>query len=213
MQRQYSDRPGKLFETGSGFYYYTGKIFDLLVLSVLWLLGSIPVITAGTALCGLYAAAERNIVQDNGKVSEQFWNSYKKNLKSGIFLGMLFAASLFLLLLNLGIVWNKMDGLVRLFFVLLYLFCLVFCIMVGQYAFPAMSRFDMPVGWIIKLAVYLTVKHLPLSVLLAVLTGIGYVLALSMPVLLLVLPGVIAYLSALFVAPILDQHMPETTVQ
>ena len=45
-----------------------------------------------------------------------------------------------------------MDGLVRLFFLMLYGFLTLLLITVCCYAFPALSTFDMPAGWIVKLS-------------------------------------------------------------
>lgn len=208
LKRDY-DGPGKMFENGSGFYYYTGKAFDVLAVSFLWLLGSLPVITIGASFSALYAAASRAIRQDVGSVGERFWKSYKRDFKGALIPWLFFAGTIFLLLLNIGILWKISDGLFRLFFVIFYGFCILFLIAALGYAFPAVSRFDMPSGWILKLSFYLTVRHLPVSFFLIVMFLAGYFLVLAMPVLALVIPGTWAWLISMLVDPILDKHMPQ----
>lgn len=208
LKRNY-DGPGKLFENGSGFYYYTGKAFDVLAVSFLWLLGSLPVITMGASFSAMYAAASRAIRQDVGSVGERFWKSYKRDFKSALLPWLFFAGAIFLLLLNIGILWKISDGLFRLFFILFYGFCMLLLIAALGYAFPAVSRFDMPAGWILKLSLYLTVRHLPVSFFLIALFLAGYFLVLAIPVLILVIPGTWAWLISMLVDPILDKHMPQ----
>ena len=60
------------------FYTYTGKIFDLMLASVLWLLGSLPIVTIGAANSALYASVSRCVRMDIGEVPAQFWKSYRR---------------------------------------------------------------------------------------------------------------------------------------
>ncbi|MDO4339818.1 MAG: DUF624 domain-containing protein [Eubacteriales bacterium] len=208
MQRQTSSGKG-IFETGTGFYHYTGKIFDLIAVSIFWILGCIPVITAGASFTALYAAVSKSVRQDIDTVSKKFWSSYKRNLKASIPVWLIFGGAVFLLLLNYGIVREQFGGLAGLFLQMLYLFCALLVIAAAGYAFPALSRFDMPTGWIVKLSFYLTFRHLPKSFLLILLFIGCYLLLLINPAVILILPGLYGLLASMLVDPVLDRHMPE----
>ncbi len=198
-----------IFENGSGFYYYTGKVFDVMAVSALWLLGSLPLVTMGASFSALYAAASRSLKKDEGSVAKQFWHSWKRNLKSSVPLWLLFAGVLFLLLLNTGIVWNLSDGLIRLFFTMLYGICIVLVLAALIYAFPALSHFDMPVWWIVKLSFYMVFRNLPYTALLLLLFTGGYLLVLCFPYLVLIVPGAVAWADAVLITPLLARHAPE----
>lgn len=200
---------GGIFENGSGFYYYTGKIFDVMAVSVLWLLASLPLVTVGASFSALYAAASHSLQNDEGSVAKQFWRAWKRDLKSAVLLWLLFAGALFLLLLNIGIVWRVSDGLFRLFFILLYGVCTALVLAALIYAFPALSRFDMPVGWIVKLSFYMVFRNLPYTVLLLLLFAGGYFLVLCFPYLVLLVPGAVAWADAVLIDPLLARHAPE----
>lgn len=208
MQRQTPSGKG-IFETGTGFYHYTGKIFDLIAVSIFWLLGCIPVITAGASFAALYAAVSRSIRQDIDTVSGKFWSSYKRNLKASIPIWLIFGGAVFLLLLNYGIVREQFQGLPGLFLQMLYLFCTLLAIAAAGYAFPALSRFDMPTGWIVKLSFYLTFRHLPKTFLLILLFICCYLLLLINPAVVLILPGLYGLLASMLVDPVLERHMPD----
>lgn len=201
---------GSYFETGGGgFYHYTEKAFDVILLSIWWILGCIPILTAGASCSALYAAASRSLRGNIGSVTSEFWKSFRRELKQSIPIELIFAAACFGLLLNMGIIWNTMEGLFRLFFFLLYglLFLLVLAAL--AYAFPALSRFEMPVTWFLKLAFYMTFRHLPVSAVLVLMAAVGYVTALTLPWLILILPGVIAWVAAGMIDPLLEAHEPD----
>lgn len=47
------------FEFDGNFYTLTAKCFDLMALSLYWLAGCLPVVTAGASFSALYAAVSR----------------------------------------------------------------------------------------------------------------------------------------------------------
>lgn len=189
-------------------YVYTGKIFDLMAASVFWLLGCLPVITAGASFAALYAAVSRSVRRDEGTVGARFWKSFRQNLRPSLPVWLGAGGALFLLLLNVGIISSHTESLTGLFFIVFYLLLTAFVVTVCCYAFPALSRFDMPGGWIVKLALYLTVRHLPTSLLLLALFAAAYLLLLWQPLLFFIVPGVAALSASALLEPVLERHMP-----
>lgn len=198
-----------IFQFDGDFYTYAGKIFDLALVSIYWLMGCLPIITIGASFCALYAAVTKSVRQDRGSISAQFWHAYKKNLVPSIPLTLIYGAVLFILLLNIGILRAKTSGLSGLFFMMLYAFLILIFIVSACYAFPALSRFKMPSGWFVKLSFYMTVKHLPLSFILLVMLAGSYMALLAQPALFLILPGAVSCVSSCILEPLLNQHMPE----
>lgn len=210
MKRQRSSRgSGGIFENFSGFYYYTQKLCDLMIVSLLWLVGCLPVITAGTSFAALYDAASRSIRQDYSAVSKRFWRSYKRNFKASIPVFFGWALAIFLLLFGYGFARERIPGLPGLFLQMLYFLCALLAIAAACYAVAALSRFDMPIGWIMKLSLYLTFRHLPRTIALILLFIGAYLLLMLNMLLLIIVPGVYALLASMLIDPALDQHMPE----
>lgn len=143
--------------------------------------------------------------QDVGAVSQKFWTAYRRDLKASIPLWLL---ALGALLLNTGILLEKASGPAGLFFVLFYGLAALVLLTAACYAFPALSRFDMPVGWIVKLSFYLTFRHLPVSLLVLMLLAVSYLALLRAPMLFLIVPGMSALVSSFLIDPLLDRHMP-----
>lgn len=209
MKKQYKSFGKKMFDFDGNFYTYTGKIFDLLLVSVYWLIGCLPVITIGASFSALYAAVTKSVRHDRDSVSAQFWHAYKQNLLSSIPLTLIYGGVIFLMFLNIGILHAKTNGLFGLFFIVLYALVIVFFIAAACYVFPALSRFAMPSGWFVKLSFYMTVKHLPITLMLLVMFAASYLALLAQPALFLVIPGVVSCVSSYMIEPLLDRHMPE----
>ena len=76
------------------------------------------------------------------------------------------------------------------------------------YAFPALSRFDMPVFWILKLSVFMSVRYFLTSIALVMVLFCFGVLVLRVPLLIIIIPGVIAFVMAEFLERILKKHEP-----
>ena len=169
MKKQKSRAGKKYFGYDGTFYTVTGKIFDIIAISLYWLVGCIPLITIGSAFSAMYATVTKVIRADQSSAMLEFWRVYRRDIKAAIPLWLLYAGLLFLLLLNFGIVRSNAAGLVGLFFLVLYAIVILLVLLSACYAFALLSRFDMPVGWQIKMSFYMTVRYLPRSLFLLIL--------------------------------------------
>ena len=91
-----------MFGPETKFFKVTNQIGNILLVSVLWLIGCIPVITIGTSTIAMYYAMVKAVRCEEGYVTKEFFRSYRQNLKTGIVLTVIFpglAAVLWLCLL------------------------------------------------------------------------------------------------------------------
>ena len=77
------------------------KIADSAILNLLWLIFSIPVITAGASTTALFDISIKMVNDEEGNIIPGFWRSFRSNLRS--------ATKTWLILLALGIVLG-IDG-------------------------------------------------------------------------------------------------------
>mgnify|MGYP000432337844 CR=1 FL=1 len=78
------------------------------------------------------------------------------------------------------------------------------------YAFPALSRFDMSVGWILKISMYMGVRYLLTSLaLLTVLACFG-IFIWKIPMLMFLVPGPVVFLMSEFLERVLKKHEAKT---
>ena len=77
------------------------------------------------------------------------------------------------------------------------------------YVFPILSRFEMTTKQILKAASFMSVKHFPSTIAMAVILIISLLAAYIMPILSFVLPAVTALLISTFMERIFKKYMPE----
>lgn len=202
---------GGFFQFGGAFYAYMEKLFDLIAISVYFIFGSLPIFTMGASFSAVYHAATYSVRRDEGTVSRQFWRAWKRDLRQSLPVWLTVAVALFLLLLNIGILREKTTGLAGLFFLVLYWVLLALVTAAGCYAFPALSRFAMPSGWILKLALYMTFRYFPVTLLLLALFALSYFLLLRwLFPLIFIVPGIFACVASLLIEPLLKRHSPKS---
>jgi len=68
------------------FYILGDKLGDIIILSLLWLVCSLPVITIGASSSALYFAVHKRFYDKSETPARDFWRSFKQNLGLGILL-------------------------------------------------------------------------------------------------------------------------------
>ena len=183
----------KIFGYEGSFITVTEKIFDIMFLSILWFLSCIPLLTIGAAVTALYYTVQK-AKKNEGYLYREYWKAFRQNLKPSLILWLL-----------IGIVRAKMSGNIniQIFFFVLYGLCLFFILGIQMYAFPALSRFDMPAGWILKLSIYLCFRHIGRTILVLGVTAMAFAFVYyCWPVIL-----VITYLKHCVYVYMIDQNL------
>lgn len=209
IQKQDRTVRSEAFRYDGAFYTVAAKVFDMFVLNLLWLIGCLPVVTAGASFSALYYVTLHSVKEDGRGVCREFFRIWKRDLKETIPVWCAVLATLFVLLLNLGILRDQPPRLIWLFFIVLFVLILAYVIVFTSCVFPAISTFRMPVLWNVKLAFYITVRHLPLSFLLAAMFFTMYFTMTAFPWLILLLPSVFSLFSSFILEPVFSKHMPE----
>lgn len=202
-----------IFGFDGSFIHVFDKIFDVLVLGILWIICSLPIITIGASTTALYYAMVKCVKNNNGYITREFFHSFRLNLRSATLIWVIFAGVSFVLHLNIGILMEKTNGYIGLFFICLYTIASVYVLMMGCYAFPAVSRFDMESGWIIKLSLYMVVKYFGTTLaMLLTLVCVG-ILVFKIPMLIFFVPGPTAFVMSDFLERVLKKHEPQKEIK
>ena len=70
-----------IFDIENPVMHYIIKIFDCMCLSVLWLICSLPVLTAGAASTALYVTVYRYIRKEEGTMFRTYFGAFRENWK------------------------------------------------------------------------------------------------------------------------------------
>ncbi len=140
-------------------------IADVMVLHVLWLVHSLPLVTIGASTTALYYAMMKRIRTNEGQVTANFRQSFKANFRQATILWLIAAAAGAILWLDLNFctTWGGTAGKVMLAGCSLLL---VPCWMTLLYLFPVLAKFTGSVYDTFKNALLMSVRHLPMTLLL-----------------------------------------------
>lgn len=164
-----------IFDPDSLFSRIMSFLADLVVLNLVFLLTCLPVFTIGPALTALYTLCFRLSDGRDGTLKAYF-RAFRDNFRQGVGLGLLAIAWVAASAVNL--LWAAQSSTL-----VLVLLGTVVClgVMVLNYAFPLLSRFDNTLVNTLKNALLLCLGHLPRSLLMGAVTVLPVILVLTYP--------------------------------
>lgn len=190
------------------FWRWMAKLADVLVLSLLWLLCSVPIVTVGAATAALYDAAARCVRGGESGPWGRFLRTFRAELSTAIPAAL--ACGLPLLLFLWIFRWLRlaaqagvpgMEVLSAAYLVVLILPVGTFCWM-----FPLLSRFTFrPLG-LLWTAFQLALAHLPSTVMVVLLTVAVVAVSLWLVVPIFFAPCLLILLWSLFMEPVFRRH-------
>lgn len=184
-----------LLDPDSKFSQIMGKVFDYLKLGLLFLLFSIPVVTAGVAATAAMFVGMKIVRGEAPKLWKPFWESFRQNFRQAT------AATMILLTLAaiLGFDWYQlfqMDSTmpVRIARGLVFLAALA-AAMTALYIFPVLARFEVTGRQLVRNAVTFALTNFTnnLLILAIILAGLWLMDNVQpiLPVLVAAMPAII----------------------
>lgn len=186
------------------------RIGYLIWLSILWIVGCLPIITIGTSTTAMYYTTVKVLKKEYGYLSKEFFKSYKKKLVSGmIFTGIYFVV-LSILYIDIRYVLGDATGRGgrnSLYLVIYFMLTLVL-VSILMYLFPILSRFEMKLINILKFSFYIAFRHFIVTLYLMVLQVVGGIIMWLFPMPgVLLLPAGICFIESLLIEPIFKRYM------
>ena len=203
------------FSTDSPLWRALTKVADLIWLNILFVICCIPVFTVGAALSAMYSVTLKMCVNEEGAISQDFFNAFRENFKQ--------ATVLWLIMLGIGIfliadflMVPVLGGTV--YDVAFWILCVIgiLYIMVFSFLFPLQSKFENPIKRTLMNALFLSIRHLlPTTIVVSLLTAVpGLIvyfkpelLAQFLPLVILILFSGIAFLNSKLLTPIFQSYI------
>lgn len=118
-----------------------GRLGDIIILNMIFVVGCIPVITIGTSLSALYAVAMKMARGEEPSVWKEFWKAYKRNFKQATICWLIMAVVAILLFVDFRIIRVFQGSMYSVMRVILAII-LGMWILMFQYLFPYIARFE-----------------------------------------------------------------------
>lgn len=185
------------------------QITDCIFLSLFWLLGCFPVITAGVSTAALYDAVYHAFRKGEKHSWQRFLYAYRQNLKPGLVPGVIFLIVTAALTRAGILVWNQaVYGNISWGVFAAAAFLLLVLLGIGSITFPLLSRFETGTAQLFGNTFRLGFANLPLSLGLAMVNAAVIFFCVRYIAPLFFLPALGALISTLFIEPMLKPYMP-----
>ncbi len=206
---------GGLFDYDSKLFQMLVRISDIVILSVLWLLCSLPIVTIGASTSALYYTTMKLVRQRGDSAISMFFHAFRENFKESIPVTILLLAIGYALVVDYSLLAEKMGG--NLIF---HGLCIVVLVLYATFAsllFPVLAKFRCTLKQLLRNVLLLMVQHPLVTVAVTSMHLIPFWLIYDCLewierlewCLFLFGPGGIAYINAMMLVPMFQHYIKE----
>ena len=228
----------RIFNMDNKFFTVMGRVADLIMLNVVFLICCLPIVTIGASLTALHYVTLKMARNEESYIIRSFFKSFKQNFKQSTLIWILMAAvAVFLymekeslvtiinlimlavaaiLYMDLRIVGNIGGTMSQVLYIVFFAFGILY-MMVFLYIYPVLAKFYNSIKNTFRNAFLMAIRHLPYTVLMAVITllpaGVFFIKSFriqSMAIMLLCMFGFAleAFINGHFLVKIFDNYIP-----
>lgn len=201
---------GKIFDTDNFLFRWMSRIGDFCLLSCLWILCSLPVVTIVPASIALYDAISRCVYGSDGGACKRFFRTFRKELGRGIVMTLIWAVAGWFLYGGYQLVCQLAAESTTWTVLSILYFCTLY-IPLGVWAWTILleSRFVYSFGALFRNAFIFTLAHLPHTAAIVALLVLAVTVCINFIPLILLIPGLMMFLQAIFAERVMKRYMPE----
>ena len=149
---------------------FIAKIFDLVILNLIFIFSCVPIITIGASTSALSYVTLKMVRGEDPYIWRNFWKSFRQNFKQGT-LVWIFSILIFIFLgMDFYIINSQNTSLFAVVRILLWIVCAV-ALSVFLYVFPVISHFVCTTKQALN-ALLMTFGHLPYTLMMLALAGL-----------------------------------------
>lgn len=198
----------KFFNTDKGIFRFCGKLADILMLSLLWLVCCIPVVTIGSASAALYNSASKCVCGGQNRPYVKFRDCFKENFKAGIPVSILVSTICLVLSFEIVTLWNGAVAGNRMSFMLLI--AIAICAFVPLsfmvWLCAIFSRYEFTFGQLVVTAFKFVFAHLLSSIAMGVLMVAAVILCYGFVFPITFMPCLLVVINSLFIEKAFSKH-------
>lgn len=189
MESQYDDNL---------FFKMIYAISDIAVLSILWIIGSLPIITIGASTTALFYVCGKKVKQDEPKIVSEFIKSYKENFKQSFLitcvLAIIWYASLTYFMMSFSTLKDGFNISVVIMLVIAFE-----VVMISMYMCALLAKYELRTIQIIRNSFLFTHAYFIESIKAFALISAMIFCLIFVPGLMIILPGAIGLTGSVFV--------------
>ena len=181
-----------LFDVNNSFWQFLNKMADQFLLSLLWLLCSIPVITFGASTAAFISASTKLYLNEDGNLAHDFFSAFKASFARATGMGLSQLALFALLAADLRICYI-MQRRVGYFLLAALAVLTLFCLTSSFFTWTYVNNSKASLWKVWKAAFFTAAAYLPHSLAMLVLAVLGVFVTLRFSYLAILLPCLVVY--------------------
>jgi len=209
---------GRIFNYDGPFLSTMSRMADLFWLNILFVVCCIPIFTIGAASTALYYVTLKMVKDEESYITKAFFKSFKDNFKQATAIWLIFVVIITIMISDLFIINGgtfvniTMNGNISKVVLVAVGIIAIVVSFVMTYVFAILAQFDNTVKNTIKNSFLISVRHLPYTVLMIVITLIPLVLIyfdFRFLLLVVIMFSLVAYINSKFFKKIFVLYMPK----
>lgn len=227
------------FNPDNTFFRTMSKVWDMIVVSVLWIICCIPMyfaitimasqigslvqfflyvlvdaacmVPAGPAMASIYYVNVKVVRRERGYAMREYFHAYRMNFKVGAVSGAILGALATLLSFDFQYAYAAMQAEQKIGDILLVVSLSISIIVAGMalMMFPVLSRFTMGVKQLFKSSLYIAFRHLPYTLLVFAIVAVSAVGLYILVPAVFIIPSLCALLCSFPIERVLKKYMPK----
>jgi len=206
----------RFFDMDNKFFTVMGRVADLMILNIVFIICCIPIVTIGSSITAMYYVTLKMTRNEESYIVKSFLKSFKENFKQSTIIWLIMLVVGIILGIDFNVL-NQMDStLVTIVHYGLY-FVTFLLLLIFIYVFPVLSRFYNSIKNTFQNALLMSIRHLPYSILMILIWVCPIVISFLSPNILMyallvwILIGfsLLAFLCSFLLVKIFDHYMPK----
>lgn len=186
---------GGFFNYDNPVWRFVGRIWDLFILNLLWVICSIPIVTFGASTTAMYYCTLKIAKdRDSGGMFTMFFHSFKDNIKQSTIIWIIMAligGILFFDIRFFSFYSPIQNTVIRMIIFTVTCFLILLWLFIFLYIFPIQAKFINSIKQTFKLALFMSIKHLVRTII--ILAG-SLIILIAVYYLIMRMPGVMSML-------------------
>lgn len=197
----------RFFNSDTEIWRFFGWVGDIVILSLLWVVFSLPLVTVGAASTALYDTAVRVVRRKTDSLFGRFWKTFRREWKTATITTLFWAVIVAVpIALYIFAVRSAPEGQPLQLQSVLFLLVLFLLMSILSWVFPLLSRFTFTFASLQGIAVRLALGQILRSVSMTLLIGLGIWACSHQVFSIFFAPGLVAWLSTFLIEPVFQSY-------
>ena len=197
----------RFFDLENPIILFLNRVADVVILSLMWFVFSLPMVTIGNATYAMYRTFQKAVLTEEAPLFRTFWNVFRRDWKQGVLLSAIYV--LFLVCILALIIGGYTYYADAAWIGAVYLFVAVPAfVWLGMMLYDFFLLFGRKRGIKEHLSVsfVLSLRHLPITVVIVVALGAAVILTEIFPLFMMFLPAAFCWLTDKWFAKIENRY-------